>query len=56
MTVGEGGSGHVEGGEADVHRAVGREAELQGVREGIMKVGAEFSLTAPTLLSASRMM
>ena len=39
MTVGEGGSGHVEGGEADVsrvHRAVGREAELQGVHEGTM--------------------
>ena len=59
MTVGEGGSEHVEGGEANVsrvHRAVGHEAELQGVREGIMKVGAKISLSAPTSLSASGMM
>lgn len=59
MTVGKGGSGRVEGGEASVsrvRRAVGHEAELQGVREGIMKLGAEFSLSPPTSLSASGMM
>jgi hypothetical protein len=59
MTVGEGGRERVEGAEASVsrvRRAVGRKAELQGVREGIMKVGAEVALSAPASLSASEMM
>ena len=56
MTVGEGGSERVEGGKASVPRFTEPLGTRLNVRKRIMKVGAEVSLSALTLLSASGMM